>query len=217
MCVWLFKKGEGGGWERDPWSCFVHPPVSWWLDRRGVARRILCLGCCKSPGTISNRARRLPFIIATGPSNRVSNLWRNGASAFTKGFPKPPTWTLGTYPRAGCWSWTIWWRRMATTNGCWICLPNTRIIVTSPSCICVKICSPRASMPKPFRVMPITSWPSRIRAINWGLAIWWCKRFPRIGATPSACTKRWRNLRMGTWCWICIRPLTIATVCLPTS
>ena len=31
-----------------------------------MARRILCLGCCKSPGTISNRARRLPFIIANG-------------------------------------------------------------------------------------------------------------------------------------------------------
>ena len=59
----------------------------------------------------------------------------------------------------------------ATTNGCWICLPNTRIIVTSPSCICVKICLPRASMPKPFRAMPITWWPSRIRAINWAFAI----------------------------------------------
>ena len=50
-------------------------------------------------------------------------------------------------------------------------VPNTLIIVTSPSCICVKICFPRASIPKPFRAMPITSWPSRIRAINWGFAI----------------------------------------------
>ena len=214
MCVWLFKKGSN---EVVGEKCFAHPPVSWWLDRRGVARPILCRGCWKSPGTTSKRAHRRPCIIATGPGNRVSSRWRNGASTFTKGFPRPPTWTPGTRPRVGCWSWTIWWRKGATTNGCWICLPNTRIIVTSPSCTCVKICFPPASMPKPFRAMPITWWPSRTRAINWAFAICWCKPFPPIGATPCVCTKRWRNHRTGTWCWDCIRPPTIATVSLPTS
>ena len=156
--MWLFKKGESvvrGERERYPSSCFAHPPVSWWLDRRGVARRILCLGCWKSPGTISNRALRLPFIIAMGPGNRVSNLWRNGASTFTKGFPGPPTWTPGTHPRAGYWSWTIWWRKVATTNGCWISLPNTRLIVTSLSCICVKICFPGQVCQNHFAQCPL--------------------------------------------------------------
>ena len=72
-------------------------------------------------------------------------------------------------------------------------MPIKLVCTCTCTCICDKICFPRASIPKPFHPMPITLWPSRIRPINWGFAIWWCKRFPPIGVMPWLCMKTWRN------------------------
>ena len=42
---------------------------------------------------------------------------------------------------------------------------------------------PWANMPKAFPIMPITSWPSRARGINWGYAMCCFNRFPPVGKT----------------------------------
>ena len=44
------------------------------------------------------------------------------------------------FQRVDYWSWTISWKKEGTTNACWICSPNIRIIRTLPSCICVRPC-----------------------------------------------------------------------------
>ena len=66
---------------------------------------------------------------------------------------------------------------------------------TSQSFTCAKTCFLWANMPKAFPAMPITSWRSRARRINWGYAM---SSFSRFITPPRAL--------MGIWCWICILP-----------
>ena len=45
------------------------------------------------------------------------------------------------------------------------------IIKTSRFFTCAKTCFPWVNMPKVFPTMPITSWPSRTRGVNWEYAV----------------------------------------------
>ena len=58
-----------------------------------------------------------------------------------------------------------------TTKKSWTCLPSILIITTSPSCICVKTCFHRASMPRVFLETLIMWWPLKILVIDWGCEI----------------------------------------------
>ena len=55
---------------------------------------------------------------------------------FIKGFPPRLNWEHGSAARKGVsWSWTVSWKKEATTNACWIYSPKTPIIETSRSSI----------------------------------------------------------------------------------
>ena len=51
----------------------------------------------------------------------------------------------------------IWWKKGGTTNPCWSCSPNIRIIKISPWCTCVETCSNPVITPRASPGMATTS------------------------------------------------------------
>ena len=106
-----------------------------------------------------------------------------------------PIWHDGLGTKEVFWCWTLSWPKGATTNRCWICSPNIRIIGTSRWFTCVTTCF-RVNMLSSSTVKRITPWSSL--AINWVWRIYYYKRFLIDGKTWWRSLTEPRVVKLGT-------------------